>query len=278
MKTTRSLTTRAHFDGIAEVYYEFVDTTPLFLGYYHWREKQVIEQLLSNLHGAKMKVLDVGCGPGRYAKIFNKKGETSYTGIDFSPKMIEIARRVDYSEKIEFGIGSITWIPFRPSTFDVTFSLEVLEHLPRKPQSITKAVKELLAATKSGGIVIIEAPSPSHYTIDYLIRRFLRKIGEIRGIDGLRDILPTRKFEEYYVTNPLTVDEPIRISSILGELQSRNMKVLKIVWIRIIPETFYLILPTAICKILHNLDLFLEKIPILKTLGREYIIICQKVK
>lgn len=188
---------RRFFDGISEVYYEFVDITPLYLGYYHEREKRIIERLLFNLPRRKTEVLDVGCGPGRYAKIFDKKERISYTGIDFSRKVIDIANKVDYSKNVQFGIGSIITMPFRPSTFDVTFSFEVLEHLPHKPRSIRKAVKELIGVSKRGGFTIIEAPSPLHYRLDGLIRRFLRKIGKVRGINGLKDILSTQKFEKY---------------------------------------------------------------------------------
>lgn len=38
------------------------------------------------------RILEIGCGPGQFAQLLFDQGIESYTGLDFSPKAIEMAR------------------------------------------------------------------------------------------------------------------------------------------------------------------------------------------
>jgi 2-polyprenyl-3-methyl-5-hydroxy-6-metoxy-1,4-benzoquinol methylase len=63
---------------------------------------------LSPLDG--MTVLDVGTGSGRYCLALAQRGARRAVGIDFAPRMIEIARdraaRLELSDRCEFHVGS----------------------------------------------------------------------------------------------------------------------------------------------------------------------------
>jgi 8-oxo-dGTP pyrophosphatase MutT (NUDIX family) len=61
------------------------------------------------------QVIDIGCGPGRDAKVFQERG-LKVTGIDFSPKMIAIA--TSSVPQAEFHVMDIEKLNFPENTFD----------------------------------------------------------------------------------------------------------------------------------------------------------------
>ena len=61
------------------------------------------------------KILDLGCGSGRFYKVLKEK-EISYFGIDFSEKLIEIAKQK--YPKGRFQVADILNLPFPNNYFD----------------------------------------------------------------------------------------------------------------------------------------------------------------
>jgi SAM-dependent methyltransferase len=55
-----------------------------------WRGRELAVSLVARHPGAS--VLDVGCGPGRVAEAVIEAGAGPYVGIDFSPRMLALAR------------------------------------------------------------------------------------------------------------------------------------------------------------------------------------------
>lgn len=73
------------------------------------------------------KILDVGCGTGRlYAQTRSK--QVDYTGVDISPKQLEMARQQYTGGK--FLRASMVDLPFKMETFDAVFHIAALHHLP----------------------------------------------------------------------------------------------------------------------------------------------------
>jgi 2-polyprenyl-3-methyl-5-hydroxy-6-metoxy-1,4-benzoquinol methylase len=58
---------------------------------YHKEQSTLIEKYLPDVRG--LKVLDLGCGTGRLSRYFAVRG-ASVLGIDFSPKTIEVAKKI----------------------------------------------------------------------------------------------------------------------------------------------------------------------------------------
>lgn len=75
------------------------------------------------------KVLDLGCGNGRYVAEFLAR-KTRYIGQDFSKELIGIAKNKFPEE--QFIVGEATDLPYPASDFDKIFCLAVLHHLPSK--------------------------------------------------------------------------------------------------------------------------------------------------
>jgi len=75
------------------------------------------------------KVLDLGCGNGRWFKLFQER-QVDYIGIDNSEKLIEVARKKYPQAK--FQIADALNLPFPDKFFDKIYSIAVLHQIPSK--------------------------------------------------------------------------------------------------------------------------------------------------
>jgi ubiquinone/menaquinone biosynthesis C-methylase UbiE len=116
------------------------------------RHEQNIERLLEKeLPLKRATILDAGCGEGRFAAFFLKKG-AKVVGIDSSRASIATARK--QVKGAQFIVGSVTKMPFKDSSFDVVFLSLVLQHVLGE-KDFRKAVHELVRVTKPGGKVCL---------------------------------------------------------------------------------------------------------------------------
>ncbi len=146
-------------------------------------------------------VLDVGGGPGYFRQAFERAGAT-YVALD-----------ADVGELSGVGeihprtvIGSGMRLPFRDGAVDVTYSSNVLEHVPDPWQM----AREMVRVTRPGGLVFVSytvwfgpwgghETAPWHYVSGgYARRRYRRRHGhepknrfgeslfEVTVADGLR--------------------------------------------------------------------------------------------
>ena len=75
------------------------------------------------------RVLDVGCGPGRVAEAIISAGAGTYMGIDFSPRMMALARqRLNGYEGVELLDGNFLDLEV-PRTFDIVLALGLFDYL-----------------------------------------------------------------------------------------------------------------------------------------------------
>jgi ubiquinone/menaquinone biosynthesis C-methylase UbiE len=109
-----------------------------------WHVKLVREHL-GELRGKR--VLDVGCGKGRFARIFKQaEPEVEIWGLDISEAMLRFV-----PEGIHTRAGSMTELPFEDGFFDGAYATESLEHAVE----ISKAVAEICRVVKPGGRIAI---------------------------------------------------------------------------------------------------------------------------
>ena len=97
------------------------------------------------------KVLDLGCGNGRYFPSFKEK-RINYFGIDFSEKLIEIAKN-KYPEG-NFQVGDALNLPFPENFFDKVYSIATLHHIPSKEFRL-QFLKEIKRILKPEGLLIL---------------------------------------------------------------------------------------------------------------------------
>lgn len=94
------------------------------------------------------KILDAGCGKGRFSKILHDEGAL-VTGLDLSDELLKSAK--NNFKGINFIKASVTKINFPDCFFDFILSVEVIEHVPDHQ----KAISEMIRVLKKGGKIII---------------------------------------------------------------------------------------------------------------------------
>lgn len=126
-----------------------------------WGDIYAIDLEMNNIasHISEGKsVLDVGCANGfaliKHAKDFKL---AQSVGVDFSPKMIEMANESLAREKnnynIHFKTGDVRGLDFQDNTFDIVYTTRVLINLPNWQEQI-QGISECIRVAKPGGTII----------------------------------------------------------------------------------------------------------------------------
>ncbi|HEY2630966.1 MAG TPA: methyltransferase domain-containing protein [Solirubrobacteraceae bacterium] len=141
----------------------------------HWwyqGRRRVLERAIERLNlPAGAHILDAGCGSGRNMVELAHHGEV--TGIELSETSVQIARKRNAGEVVE---GSLMDMPFEDATFDLSVSLDVIEHL----EDDVGALRELRRVTKPGGALLVTVPAyqwlwSGHDVINHHHRRYNRR-------------------------------------------------------------------------------------------------------
>lgn len=102
----------------------------------------------------KALVMDLGCGPGYFAKILHSRGYRHYLGVDFSESCINAAR--ERVPEFEFMLGSIysKKVQEKFAEYNTFVLIEVLEHLTRDIRlirSLPHKKRVVLSVPNTGG-------------------------------------------------------------------------------------------------------------------------------
>lgn len=122
------------------------------------------------------KVLDLGCGNGRYFEFF-KKRNIDYFGVDSSEKLIEIAKK--RNPKARFQTADALNLPFPENYFDKVYSVAVLHQIPSDEFRL-QFLKEVKRVLKLGGLLILTVwkfhqPKERYLLFKYTILKLIRK-------------------------------------------------------------------------------------------------------
>jgi len=124
---------------------------------YTRKELNYLKKILTK----KQKVLDLGCGYGRFAIPLKKQGY-NIEGIDITPVLIKKARQDARKQhlKINFKIGDMRKLPYNPESFDVILCMwSAFSELIKKSEQL-KALREMIRVLKKKGFSFIEMPVP----------------------------------------------------------------------------------------------------------------------
>lgn len=131
--------TRKNYNSIAQEYTRtraFIPEDIKDLGKYAW---------------AGEKVLDLGCGNGRFVEVLRDKN-IDYFGIDISERLIEIAKK-NYPEA-KFQVADALNLPFASNFFNKVYSISVLHHIPSEKLRL-QFLKEAKRTLKPEGLLIL---------------------------------------------------------------------------------------------------------------------------
>ncbi|MDY6968753.1 MAG: class I SAM-dependent methyltransferase [Spirochaetota bacterium] len=131
------------------------------------------------------KTLDLGCGWGRMLKPVAERG-ADCIGLDISEKMLNLTQKHLKDCKHLSGLirGDGTSLPFKNNSFDLIYSLLVLQHLSKS--NGIETLKEIKRVLKPGGIAYIRVPG--RYAPENLLFSFLQfiSINILRVKDPIR--------------------------------------------------------------------------------------------
>lgn len=106
-------------------------------------------------------LLDVGCGTGPMIELLVKEfPDRNYTGIDLTPRMIEVAqaKNLPYTR---FLVGDSENLPFTENTFDAVICTNSFHHYPN-PQAFLNGVARVL---KDGGRLVLRDYTSNKFVI-----------------------------------------------------------------------------------------------------------------
>lgn len=151
-------------------------------------EYQTITPILLRYLPREGRILESGCGLGRWVFYLRKKGY-DVIGIDLARGAVKIAKA--YDQSVPILLDDVLHSQFSDSSFHAAISLGVVEHFEEGPQ---RALAELRRLLKDGGILLISVP------VENLLRKlFTHRIYDLRrwyrGRGGVRFV-----FEEYRYT------------------------------------------------------------------------------
>lgn len=98
------------------------------------------------------KILDIGCGNGRFLHFLVQKGNFEGHGIELPGKSADRAAQLD---NINLHVGALQPDTFAPQSFDAVTLVHVYEHLPNPRQTL----ETLQKIVKPGGKLFIYLPN-----------------------------------------------------------------------------------------------------------------------
>jgi malonyl-CoA O-methyltransferase len=106
---------------------------------------QLLLEFFGDLGGRR--VLDAGCGKGRFARVIKERHpHANVCGLDLAEAMLRAVPK-----DVDPCAGSLLALPFRDSAFDAVYATESLEHAV----DIDTAVAELCRVLRPGGRLVI---------------------------------------------------------------------------------------------------------------------------
>ena len=134
--------------GGENYYYEYVDIV----------DKKATYNFIQVYKG--MKVLDVGCGVGRWCVEFARRG-AEVTGVDISGEMIRLASDNMRKEGLDgrLMVMSVDEMDFPDNSFDLVHCAGVLMHVT-DPDKFRKSCLNIIRVVRPGGQILLQELAP----------------------------------------------------------------------------------------------------------------------
>lgn len=189
-----------------------------------------IEKILSKHFSEPQStsVLDIGCGGGFLS---NRLAASHYkvTGCDLASESLEVARRHDLTQTVNYITADAYHLPFDNGTFDVVTAMDFLEHVDHPGKVIAEASRVL----KPNGLFFFHTFNRnflSKFVIIKLPEWFVKNTPKNLHVPEL--FITIDEFRKYNEDSGLTIKE------MLGTKPNLTSWTLKSLWTREVPKNF----------------------------------------
>jgi SAM-dependent methyltransferase len=108
-----------------------------------------LERCLHAIEGKGGRLLEIGCGAGRYTRAFlHYRPDLDVYGCDISHVALAEAEAADRTGKIHYALGDALDMPYEDNSFDIALLFDVFEHVT----DVGKAADEVARVLKPGGV------------------------------------------------------------------------------------------------------------------------------
>jgi ubiquinone/menaquinone biosynthesis C-methylase UbiE len=161
---------------------------------------------------AASRVLDIGCGPGRYVTALRERHPGIITvGLDLSPGMAAAT----IATGTPAGVADAMQLPVRSASFDVAIAAHMLYHVP----DISLAARELARVVGASGVVAIVTNGRGHLReLDTVSREAVASVG------GGPWTAPARSAARFFLENAAALVAPA-LAVVAADRASREIVV-----------------------------------------------------
>jgi SAM-dependent methyltransferase len=125
-----------------------------------------VRETLARLPGEPRRVLDYGCGQGRYLNLLRERfPSASLVGSDISRVALDIARRGHPDAR--YLLMEDERVPEDDGAFDLILSVEVLEHVA----DVDLATSEVGRLLAPGGVLVVTTPCANPGSLEWFLNR-----------------------------------------------------------------------------------------------------------
>lgn len=211
--------TRRHYSADYVRYYQRRMYASAHMQHYLQTRTAALHMLLERCENAlqrRLRVLEVGCGPGLSLLNLSQGSRHHFCGMDLSPEMLLLAREniTEVTPRPVVLRASALHLPFANGAFDFVYATRFI-HMFREKAPV---LAELRRVVHTGGMVVIEFYHRPYHLLRWLTGRhpvalsnFLYhypRVSEVRRLLGKNSlIIPLRFGGERLLT--VTVGEPV---------------------------------------------------------------------
>jgi ubiquinone/menaquinone biosynthesis C-methylase UbiE len=136
---------KADYSEIAEVYDQARTGDAPHL---EWWFQKIIQVGGLRLGG---RLIDLGCGTGRWAIPLAERTGCQVVGLDRSPEMLEKARAKDREGRVTWVAGDVEHLELEPSSFDCAFLCLMMHHI----EDHLGTFRGVLRILRPGGVILV---------------------------------------------------------------------------------------------------------------------------
>jgi SAM-dependent methyltransferase len=140
------------------------------------------------------KVLEIGCVPAGRLYFLQKHFQMETYGLDYSLK--GLFKSIKYKNHLV--CSDLYYPPFKQESFDLVYSLGVIEHFDVP----SKVIGKHLDLVRKEGFILITVPNFYQLSITSILYRILRKYKEVKQTHNMK-IMNINNFNELFNTLPI---------------------------------------------------------------------------